>query len=162
RRLSNRGRRAPLHRRTRRKGARGRMALTRYWYPLEALVRRDVKKRYATTMLGVAWTVVQPLILVVIYVVVFVYILRSGRDARGAREFVLNMLAGMLPYLAVADGIQRASGSLREDRALLDRETFPAEVVPASRVVSASVGEAVGLALLVLFAWAIGGHRPTP
>jgi ABC-type polysaccharide/polyol phosphate export permease len=132
----------------------------RYWYPLMALVKRDLKKRYATTMLGVAWTLLQPLVLVVIYVVVFVFILRSGRDDRSAREFVFFMLTGMLPYLAMTDGIQRASTSLRDDRALLDRDVFPGEVIPAARVVTASVGEAVGLALLVLMG-AFFGSSPS-
>lgn len=128
----------------------------RYWYPLMALVRRDLKKRYATTMLGVAWTLLQPLVLVVIYLVVFVFILRSGRDERGAREFVFFMLTGMLPYLAMTDGIHRASTSLREDRALLDRDVFPAEVIPAARVVTASVGEMVGLVLLIILGAFLG------
>ncbi|MGH9175836.1 MAG: ABC transporter permease [Vicinamibacterales bacterium] len=122
----------------------------RYWYPLAALVRRDVQKRYATTMLGIGWTILQPFVLVVIYVVVFAFILRSGRDTQSAREFVFFMLVGMLPYLAIAEGLQRASTALREDRALLDRAEFPAEVIPAARVVSASVAEAVGLVLLLV------------
>ena len=60
-------------------------AFHRYWYPLMALVRRDVKKRYVTSMLGVAWTVLQPLILLAVYVAVFGFILRSGRTADDAR-----------------------------------------------------------------------------
>jgi ABC-type polysaccharide/polyol phosphate export permease len=63
---------------------------------------------------------------------------------------VFFMLSGMLPYLAVADGIQRASTALRDDRALFDREAFPGEVIPVSRVVGAAVGEVAGLALVVI------------
>lgn len=128
----------------------GAAGVHRYWYPLMALVRRDVKKRYATTMFGVAWTILQPVILLVIYIVVFGFIFQYGRPAEGARAFVFYLLTGMLPYLAIAEAIHRAGAALREDRALLDREVFPAEVVPAARVITASVGEAVGLVLLVV------------
>jgi len=131
-------------------------ALRRYWYPLAALVRRDLKKRYAASVLGAAWMILQPLLLLALYVLVFAFILRSGRDAIGAREFVLSLLSGMLPYIAISEGLHRASWALREDRALLERDAFPAEVVPAARVVSASVGEAVGLVLLVALAAFIG------
>jgi lipopolysaccharide transport system permease protein len=124
---------------------------------LVALVRRDVKKRYAATLLGAGWTVLQPAILLAVYVGAFGFILRSGRpDGDGA--FVVYLLTGMLPFLAIADGLQRAISSLREDRALLDREAFPAEVVPASRVVTASINEIVGLLLVVAFG-AIVGER---
>jgi ABC-type polysaccharide/polyol phosphate export permease len=130
--------------------------MRRYYYPALALARREVRRRYASSVLGVAWTVLQPLTLLVIYVFVFGYVLRVSHAADDGRGFVFFLLSGMLPYLATADGIQRASLSLREDRALVERETFPAEVIPASRVLSASVGEAVGLGLLIVLAIALG------
>lgn len=123
-----------------------------YWYPLRALSHREIRKRYAPSILGAGWTLLQPLALVLIYFFVFGFVLRSGRDAISARDFAFNMLIGLLPYFAIAEGLQRASASLREDRALLDQALFPAEVVPASRVLSASVGEAVGLTILTLAA----------
>lgn len=129
----------------------------RYWYPLAALVRRDLQKRYAATILGIGWTVVQPLVLIAVYIVVFAFILNAGRTAESAHAFVFFMLSGMLPYLATADGIQRASTALREDRALFDRESFPGEVVPAARVVGAAVGEVVALALVVIIGGAFFG-----
>jgi ABC-type polysaccharide/polyol phosphate export permease len=128
----------------------------RYWYPLSALVRRDLRKRYAASLLGAAWMVLQPLILLALYLLVFAVILRSGRDPAGAREFALYLLAGMLPYLAITDALHRAIWSLREDRSLLERETFPAEVLPLSRVVTASLPEVVGLALLIVLAASMG------
>lgn len=124
-------------------------AFHRYWYPLMALVRRDVKKRYAASMLGGFWTVLQPLLLLGIYVFVFGFIMQAGRAGEDARVFVIYILSGMLPWLAINEGVHRASQSLREDRALLERETFPGEVLPAGRVITASVSEAVGLVLLV-------------
>jgi len=128
----------------------------RYWYPLRALSHREMRKRFAPTILGAGWTILQPLALVLIYLLVFGFILRSGRDAGSARDFAFYMLTGLLPFFAIAEGLQRASASLREDRALLDHELFPAEVVPTSRVLSASAGEAVGLVLLIIAALLFG------
>ena len=119
----------------------------RYAYPLVALVRREIKKRYAASMLGVGWTILQPLALISVYLFVFGFIRTSSR-ASDPRQFVLHLLTGMLPYIAIAEAIRGATGSLREDRALLERADFPAEVVPAARVLSATLAEGVGLTLL--------------
>lgn len=128
------------------------------WYPLLALVRRETQRRYATTVLGLGWTLLQPLVLIGVYLLVFGTILQSGAGP-DAPSFTFFLLTGMLPYLATAEGVQRAATSLREDRALFDRETFPAEVVPASRVVAAAVTEVMALALVVVVGVALGDLR---
>ncbi len=134
-------------------------AIARRWYPLRALVLRELNRRFATTALGLGWTVIQPLVLIGVYLLVFGSILGSG-SADGARHgFTFFMLSGMLPYLATSDGIQRSATSLREDRTLFDREAFPAEVVPASRVVAAMVTEAIALLLVIAIGALLGNLR---
>jgi ABC-type polysaccharide/polyol phosphate export permease len=118
-----------------------------FLYPLVALTRRDVQKRYAGSMLGVAWTILQPLTLILVYAVVFGVVLRADRT-RSTSSFVVSLLCGLLPYLAINDGLQRCGFALKEDKMLLERETFPAQVIPAARVLTASVGELVGLAIV--------------
>jgi ABC-type polysaccharide/polyol phosphate export permease len=124
----------------------------RYGYPLVALVRREIKKRYAATTLGLGWTFVQPIALVALYVFVFGFVRDSGSAPANTQHFVFYVLSGMLPYLAIADALRGATMALREDRALLERADFPAEVVPAARVLSATVTEAIGLAFLFVLA----------
>ena len=134
----------------------------RYFYPLLSLVRRDFKIRYAPTVLGLGWAVLQPLILLLMYTLVFSIILklrfRSGDSASG---FVLYLICGFLPYLALSEGVQRGSTSLIENRSLLDKVIFPAEVLPVVGVVSAALTETIGLVLLVGFA-SFFGIRPSP
>jgi lipopolysaccharide transport system permease protein len=132
--------------------------IRRYWYPLLALTRREIRKRYASTLFGSLWTVLLPLAMLAIYLTVFGFILRSGQTQAEAWNFALNMLAGLLPFQAFADGLHRASSSLREDRSLLEREQFPGEVLAAAKVLSASVAEVVGIVLLSLVAAFHDGH----
>ncbi len=134
----------------------------RQWYPLRALVRRELGRRYATTALGLGWTVVQPLVLIGVYLLVFGSILGGGDAAATRHGFTFFMLSGMLPYLAASDGIQRASTSVREDRTLFDREEFPAEVVPAARVVAATVTEVVALLLVLAVGVVLGNLALSP
>lgn len=130
----------------------------RYWYPLLALTRREIRKRYARTLFGSLWTVLLPLAMLAIYLTVFGFILRSGQTQAQAWDFALNMLAGLLPFQAFADGLHRACVSLREDRSLLEHEQFPGEVLAAARVLSASVAEVAGMMLLFLAAVFHSGH----
>jgi ABC-type polysaccharide/polyol phosphate export permease len=121
-----------------------------YGYPLLALVRRDLKTRYAQTIVGFGWTVLQPLILLLLYTFVFSVILQVKFRAGGnTGEFALYLTSAMFPFLALSEGVQRASTSLSENRSLLDKVLFPAEVLPAVSVVSATISEIIGLTLLI-------------
>jgi len=126
--------------------------INRYWYPLLALTRREIRKRYAKTLFGSLWTVLLPLAMLAIYLTVFGLILRAGQTQAQTWDFALSMLAGLLPFQAFADGLHRACLSLREDCSLLEREQFPGEVLAAARVLSASVAEVVGVMLLFIAA----------
>ena len=128
-----------------------------YWYPLLSMLRREFKIRYSLTLFGVGWTVLQPLILLLLYTFVFSWILqvRLGPEA-GTRAFVLYFACGFLPYLAFSEAIQRGSTSLTDNRSLLDKVVFPAEVLPAVGVFMAAVTEIIGLLLLVVMASFLG------
>ncbi|MFC2169808.1 ABC transporter permease [Acidobacteriota bacterium] len=122
----------------------------RYGYALLSLVRRDLKTRYSPTFLGLGWAVLQPLILLLIYTFVFSAIIKVRFNAEDRTiDFVLYLVCGFLPYMALSEGILRGSTSLKENRGLLDKVIFPAEVLPAVGVVIAAVTEIIGLLLLV-------------
>jgi homopolymeric O-antigen transport system permease protein len=124
----------------------------RHWYALRALVRRDLAARYGQTVLGLGWTVVQPLMLLVLYTFVFSVIMKlKFRAGAGTGDFALYLTCGMFPFLALSEGIQRATNSLTENKSLLDKVRFPAEVLPAVAVVGAGLTETIGLLLLLLF-----------
>ena len=80
---------------------------------------------------------------------------RLGPEA-GTRAFVLYFACGFLPYLAFSEAIQRGSTSLTDNRSLLDKVVFPAEVLPAVGVFMAAVTEVIGLLLLVVMASFLG------
>jgi lipopolysaccharide transport system permease protein len=129
-----------------------RLAIDRYLYALATLVRRDLKARYSRTVLGLGWTVVQPLMLLALYTFVFSEIMKLEFGAgRGTRNFALYLASGMFPFFALSEGILRASTSLTENRSLLDKVRFPAEVLPAVGVVTSTIPEVLGLGLLILF-----------
>jgi lipopolysaccharide transport system permease protein len=118
---------------------------------IEAFVRRDIRSRYVTSVMGVSWAIIQPLALLMLYTFVFAYVLkiRLGGTPSTA-SFALYLFCGMLPWLAFAEGITRATSVILDQAHLIKKVVFPAEILPVYVVVSALVTEFVGLAVFLV------------
>lgn len=103
------------------------------------------------SLLGLSWAIVQPLALLALYTFVFSHIMQVRFTGDGAAaNFPLYLFCGMLPWLAFADGVTRASSVLVEQTALIKKVVFPSEILPVYVVVSAIIMEFVGLGILLL------------
>lgn len=117
---------------------------------IEALVRRDIRARYVSSVMGLSWAVIQPLALLGLYTFIFSYVLRlrlGGSDSTGT--FALYLLCGMLPWLAFAEGLTRSASVILEQAHLIKKVVFPSEILPPYVVVTALAIELVGLGVLL-------------
>jgi len=118
---------------------------------IEAFVRRDIRGRYVTSVMGLSWAIIQPLALLLLYTFVFSYILKIRFGANGTTgSFALYLFCGMLPWLAFAEGVTRSASVIVEQAPLIKKVVFPSEILPAYVVLSALVMEFVGLAILLV------------
>lgn len=102
--------------------------------------------RYKQTVIGIAWSVIRPLLTMVVFTVVF------GRIAQfpsGGVPYPLLVLAGLLPWQLVATSMADVSASLISNSTLLTKVYFPRLTIPVSTVVTAVVDFAISLAILV-------------
>ena len=120
-------------------------ALWEYRELLGFLVWRDVKVRYKQTALGVAWIVVQPLVSMVIFSVLFGYLLQAPSNGV---PYPIFAYAGLLPWTYFAGSLTRAAQSLVGSANLITKVYFPRLVIPLSGVVGGLVD--FGVASLVL------------
>jgi len=115
------------------------------------LVWRDVKVRYKQTALGVAWAVLQPLVPMVLYSVIF------GRVAKLPSEglpYPLFALTGLLPWQLFASALGLASNSLVGSAGLITKVYFPRIIIPVAAVCGSLVDFAVSLVLVgALMIW---------
>jgi homopolymeric O-antigen transport system permease protein len=117
---------------------------------IEAFVRRDIRSRYVTSVMGVSWAIVQPLALLALYTFVFAYVLKVRMGVGDSpSSFALYLFCGMLPWLAFAEGISRATSVILDHAHLLKKVVFPAEILPIYVVVSALVTELMALAVFL-------------
>jgi lipopolysaccharide transport system permease protein len=117
------------------------------------LVWREIKVRYAQTVLGVTWVVLQPLVMVGIFAVIFGHFMRVPADGM---PYALFSLAGLVPWLYVSSVISGASESLVMERNLITKVYFPRVLIPLATVLAGLLDLGIGLVLVMLFAAVFG------
>ncbi len=118
---------------------------------IRTLVRRDILSRYAGSVGGTFWTVLNPLLLMLTYFFVFGIVLKSKVPGDPSLTgFAFYFLAGMMPWLAFSDALARAPGILVEHRNFIRKLVFRVETLPVNIVVTGLVTEFFGIAILLL------------
>lgn len=120
-------------------------ALWAYRELLYFLVWRDLKVRYKQTVIGVAWAVLQPLAMMVVFTLFF------GKLAKLPSEgipYPLFAYAGLLPWQMFSRAISESAGSLVADQRLITRVYFPRMLIPLSTALAALVDFAISAVLL--------------
>jgi len=120
--------------------------LWRYRELLLFFVWRDIKVRYKQTILGVAWAVLQPLMTMVIFSVVFGRLANIPSDGI---PYPVFSYAGLLPWQLFARSISDATSSLVTNQNMVTKVYFPRLILPMSTSLSGLVD--FGIALLILF-----------
>ena len=125
--------------------------LLRYRELFYFLAWRDILVRYKQTVIGVAWSVIRPLLTMLVFTIVF------GRLAKLPSEGVpypILVFSAMLPWQYFANAMQESSNSLIAESRLISKVYFPRLIVPTSSVIVSAVDFLISLALLgLLMLW---------
>ncbi len=122
------------------------------------LVARDLKVRYRRSALGFLWTMLQPLLTMLVLYVVFSSIFRFQT---GLPNYPVYALAGILFWNFFSQSIVASMNSLRANALLVQKLPVPLAVFPLASVISGMVN--LGLALVPLFGvLLVTGHPVTP
>lgn len=122
------------------------------------LVWRDLKVRYKQTALGIAWAVLQPLLLMGILTL---FLGRMAGIRPDAVPYHIFVLAGLVPWALFSQSLAAAGNSLVDSAGLLTKVYFPRLLFPISAAGSHTVDFAIGLVLLAIFA-VLSGFQPQP
>jgi lipopolysaccharide transport system permease protein len=129
---------------------------------IRTLVRRDILSRYAGSLGGAFWTVLNPLLLMLTYFFIFGVVLHQRvQGDTSATGWAFYFLAGMLPWLAFSDALARAPGVLIEHRNFIRKLVFPVETLPVNLVITGLVTEFFGVILFLIGLLVVRG-RVTP
>jgi lipopolysaccharide transport system permease protein len=115
------------------------------------LIWRDVKIRYKQTVLGAAWAILQPLMMMVIFTIFFG---RMAGLSSGDLPYPLFAFAGLLPWTFFSTAISNANNSVVGSEKLITKIYFPRLAIPFGSVGAAVVDFLIAFGmLLVLMAW---------
>jgi lipopolysaccharide transport system permease protein len=113
------------------------------------LTWRDLKVRYKQTVLGVAWSVIRPLLTMIIFTIVFEKAAGLKADDPSV-PYALFVMAGILPWQFFANALGESSNSLLGNANLISKVYFPRLIIPASAVITSLVDFFVSFALMLL------------
>jgi lipopolysaccharide transport system permease protein len=101
----------------------------RYRALVKNLVLKDLKLKYRGSVLGVAWSLLHPLLLLGVYTLAFRYIVRIQMES-----YAFFLLAGLLPWTFFAGSLQGSTASIVGNANLLRKVYFPREILPVATV----------------------------
>ena len=122
--------------------------LWRYRELFYILSWRDLKVRYKQTVIGVAWSIIRPLLTMIIFTIIF------GRIAKlpsvGSAPYAIMVFAAMLPWQFFSNSLTESSNSLVGNSNLITKIYFPRIIIPASTVIVSLVDFFISFLLFVV------------
>jgi ABC-2 type transport system permease protein len=122
-----------------------------YWELVSNLVLRDLKTKYRGSVLGIFWSLLNPLLLMLVYTLVFSVIVRVN-----IKPYPIFLLAGLVPWTAFSQTLVSATSSVTENAAIVRKVFFRLEILPLSAVLSSSVHLLISFGLLAVLAVLFG------
>ena len=116
----------------------------------------DMRQRYAGSVLGIAWAVLYPAMLLSVYAFVYAVIFRVRPADLTVYDYVVLVFSGLLPLLAFIEALMAAASSLVSNRSLLMNTVFPPELIPIRSVLAAQVTGVVGVVITLVAAFSMG------
>ena len=108
---------------------------------------RDILVRYKQTVIGVAWSVIRPLMSMIVFSVIF------GRVAKlpsGGIPYPVMVFSALLPWQFFSNSMQAASESLIRSESMISKVYFPRVILPASAVIVSTIDFAISFAVLCI------------
>ena len=105
------------------------------------LSRNDFKTRYAGSYLGALWAMVQPVVTVLMYYIVFDKIFKSRAEAVAGGipiPYVLFLTAGLVPWFYFSEGLSNGTNALLQYNYLVKKVVFRIDILPIIKMVAAS------------------------
>lgn len=115
-------------------------------------VKREFQSKYRNSLLGIAWMVINPLTMILVYTVIFSQVMRSRLPgATSSFGYSIYICSGLLTWNYFCDVISRGQGMFLENANLIKKLSFPRICLPIIVVLNASVSFAIIFGLFTVF-----------
>lgn len=123
---------------------------------LAAITRFELQKRFSGSILGLAWVVVYPALLLSLYLFLFLVVFRVRFPGLSSFDYVLYVFSGLVPFIGLSETLSAGCATLRNSLYLVKNVVLPPELIPLRTVAASFVGQAVSLGILLVMIAASG------
>jgi lipopolysaccharide transport system permease protein len=120
-----------------------------YWDLLQVLVVRELKLLYKRSALGVAWTLINPLL----QLLVFSFVFRTVLRAENSPHYTSSAFCGLLIWSWAQSSLFQATGLITGNRPLIRQPRFPVAILPIVTVMTGLTHLVLALPVLLIFLW---------
>ncbi|MEG2348013.1 MAG: ABC transporter permease, partial [Clostridia bacterium] len=106
----------------------------KYRHMLVTLVKQDINGRYKGSFFGFLWTLLNPLLMLAVYSLVFQFIFKSGIE-----HYSIYLFICLMPWNAFANSISNGTTCVSNNASILKKVYFPREILPLSVVISNTI-----------------------
>lgn len=121
-----------------------------------SFLRREITSRYSGTMIGALWAIGQPVLMLLIYGFIFQRVFKVQVPDLGGHGFVAFLACGLWPWMAFQEGLQRATGAIVGNGALVRKVLFPYELLVMASVGATFAVHFCGFAVVLTALWLLG------
>ena len=109
------------------------------------LVKRDLRGRYRGSVLGFAWTFINPLLQLLVYTVVFSFVMRANIE-----KYYLFVFVALIPWLAMSGSVTGGSNCILINKTMVTKIYFPRQVLPIATVTAAFVNMLLSMVVVLI------------
>lgn len=120
--------------------------LYQYRQLLKSNVRKEIRGKYKGSFLGVLWSFVNPLLMTLVYAIVFPFLLRSSQP-----HYTTFIVIGILPWTWFTSSIAQGTNSILINGGIIKKVYFPRVILPISIITSGLVNFIISCVIILIF-----------
>ena len=127
------------------------------------MTRREIKKKYQGTFLGLAWSFISPLLMLSVYTFVFAVVFKSRWGTTGDEsriDFAITLFAGLIVFGIFSESLNQSPGLIISNANYVKRVIFPLEILSIISVASVLFNAAMSVFVLLLMQLIFKGSLP--
>jgi len=127
--------------------------LPSYWELVLMLAWREIRIRYKQTVIGAGWAVIQPLLTMVVFTIVFT---KVGHVSSGGQSYPVLVFVGLLPWQLFSQAVGKGATSLVANSPLISKIYFPRVIMPLAALGAPLMDFTISLGILAVLMAAYG------
>lgn len=128
----------------------------RHRHLVMTFVQRDLKIKYAQTLIGLTWSLVQPIAMAIVYYIFFQYVF----PMKTTIPYILFVFSGVVCWNLFSSIITQSSTSIVQNEELIRKMYFPKSILLVSKSIGATLDAMIGWVILFFLLWFTTGYIP--